>query len=218
MFIIPLSHLLGDITQKGYEKKRQRLLAPYTSVSSVNKNGSQAVPTQGNRGFLHLRIYRRFLIAISLSTVFFLSGDGLDSNSFSSILKINANNFEFAPIKASDGHSYVNSVPSLTNSNGGSSCAQHAQPTSSSGSRRADQRDYVNQPASGAIGGVHHHHHHSSQQSSRDHAAHQKHRRTQKRVTHNEKRYHSGNKLELRREQHDYVSVFSHVLNYFMVW
>lgn len=34
----------GDITQKGYEKKRQRLLAPY--LSSSNKNGSQSSTAQ----------------------------------------------------------------------------------------------------------------------------------------------------------------------------
>lgn len=102
--------------------------------------------------------------------------------------------------KASDGHSYVNSVASVISSNGGGSCVQHAQSSSSSGSRRCsgDQRDYVNQPISAA----HHHHHHHPQpvssQQSRDSVAHQKHRRTQKRVTHNEKRYHSGNGLSGR--------------------
>lgn len=85
----------------------------------------------------------------------------------------------------------MNSVASLANSNGGGSCVQHAQSSSSSGSRRGEQRDYVNQPASG--GHHHHHHHHHASQQGRDIAAHQKHRRTQKRVTHNEKRYHSGN-------------------------
>lgn len=101
------------------------------------------------------------------------------------------------PTKASDGHSYVNSVAS----NGGGNCAQHAQSSGSSGQRRSDQRDYVNQPVSGSGSGGHHHHHHHHHpgNTGRDNAAHQKHRRTQKRVTHNEKRYHSGNDIVARR-------------------
>lgn len=90
--------------------------------------------------------------------------------------------------KAADSHNYVNSV-SLANSNGGSSCTQTQQVQSSS-----SRRDYVNQPPLSGAHFHHHNHQHSSQQS-RDNAAHQKHRRTQKRITHNEKRYHSGNDL-----------------------
>ena len=73
-----------------------------------------------------------------------------------------------------------------------------------SSSQRNDQRDYVNQPISsgGSSSGFHHHHHHhhsssasgQQQQSSGGHSGsnQQRARRTQKRVTHNEKRYHSG--------------------------
>jgi hypothetical protein len=42
----------GDITQKGYEKKRQRLLAPYLSATAVtgstnNNNGNASSQGQG---------------------------------------------------------------------------------------------------------------------------------------------------------------------------
>ena len=42
----------GDITQKGYEKKRQRLLAPYISATAVtgitnNNNGNASTQGQG---------------------------------------------------------------------------------------------------------------------------------------------------------------------------
>ena len=72
------------------------------------------------------------------------------------------------------------------NNSGNSQCS-HAQ-SSSSGSRRSgeQQHNYVNQPP--LVAHHHHHHHHS-----KDGSGHGKHRRSgQKRVTHNEKRYHSG--------------------------
>ena len=76
------------------------------------------------------------------------------------------------------------------NNSGNSQCS-HAPPPppSSSGSRRSgeQQHNYVNQPP---IVAQHHHHHHHH---SKDGSGHGKHRRSgQKRVTHNEKRYHSG--------------------------
>lgn len=134
----------------------------------------------------------------SLSSISSLNGDGFSLTRFSFSILLILKCFHLLTIKCTqktvktDGHSYVNSVASLTNSNGGSSCVQHGQSSSSSGSRRQDQRDYVNQPASG---GAHHHHHHHAAPQGREEAAHQKHRRQQKRVTHNEKRYHSGKDL-----------------------
>ena len=38
---------LGDITQKGYEKKRQRLLGPYMSVIAANNNNNGSAAGQG---------------------------------------------------------------------------------------------------------------------------------------------------------------------------
>lgn len=88
--------------------------------------------------------------------------------------------------KCPDSHNYVNSYVNANNS-GNSQCS-HA-PSSSSGSRRSgeQQHNYVNQPP--IVAQHHHHHHHHSKEGS----GHGKHRRNgQKRVTHNEKRYHSG--------------------------
>ncbi|CRL08083.1 CLUMA_CG020911, isoform A [Clunio marinus] len=134
----------GDITQKGYEKKRQRLLAPYGSVE--NNNASQSV----------------------------------------------------AAIIPTESHSYVNSMAILSNDNDGRSNLSNI-PTSA-GSRR-DQSDYVNQPT--GSGHHHHRHHHHQPGYSREGSNHQKHRRTQKRVTHNEKRYHSA---ELQQQQQNFVT------------
>ncbi|KAL7012143.1 hypothetical protein ACKWTF_014657 [Chironomus riparius] len=131
----------GDITQKGYEKKRQRLLAPYLSATAVT----------------------------------------------GSITNNNGN----ASSQGQDSHNYVNSYVNANNS-GNSQCS-HAPASSSSGSRRSgeQQHNYVNQPP--IVAQHHHHHHHHSKDSS----GHGKHRRSgQKRVTHNEKRYHS----EVRQE------------------
>lgn len=98
------------------------------------------------------------------------------------------------------GPNYVNSV-ALNNNNNNNNGGGHVPSSVSSGSRsgggsRGEQRDYVNQPISGQA--FHHHHHHHHQSSSRGSGlsgvANDPHRqrRTQKRVTHNEKRYHSG--------------------------
>lgn len=38
---------LGDITQKGYEKKRQRLLGPYMSVIAATNNNNGSAAGQG---------------------------------------------------------------------------------------------------------------------------------------------------------------------------
>lgn len=111
-------------------------------------------------------------------------------------------------LTAPDAHGYVNSIANLNNNNGGggngngNGLSDVAPPISGtrSSSQRNDQRDYVNQPISsgGSSSGFHHHHHHhhsssggggGGQQSSSNQ---QRARRTQKRVTHNEKRYHSG--------------------------
>lgn len=46
-FVLKTFFFLGDITQKGYEKKRQRLLAPYMSVIAANNNGNGSVAGQG---------------------------------------------------------------------------------------------------------------------------------------------------------------------------
>ncbi|KAL7012147.1 hypothetical protein ACKWTF_014657 [Chironomus riparius] len=131
----------GDITQKGYEKKRQRLLAPYLSATAVT----------------------------------------------GSITNNNGN----ASSQGQDSHNYVNSYVNANNS-GNSQCS-HAPASSSSGSRRSgeQQHNYVNQPP--IVAQHHHHHHHHSKDSS----GHGKHRRSgQKRVTHNEKRYHSDSTSE----------------------
>ncbi|XP_070495402.1 disco-interacting protein 2-like isoform X4 [Chironomus tepperi] len=133
----------GDITQKGYEKKRQRLLAPYLSATAVT--GSTNNNNNGN-----------------------------------------------ASSQGQDTHNYVNSYVNANNS-GNSQCSHAAPASSSSGSRRSgaeQQHNYVNQPP--LVAHHHHHHHHT-----KDGTGQGKHRRNgQKRVTHNEKRYHS----EVRQE------------------
>jgi hypothetical protein len=94
----------------------------------------------------------------------------------------------------SDGHSYVNSIAGLTNINGEGNCAQHAQSSVTSNTRKSAQSDYVNQPVNTNSGGVGHHQNFSGQQVKDSKVYQKQHRRTQKRITHNEKRYHSGNK------------------------
>lgn len=48
----------GDITQKGYEKKRQRLLSQQSSLATSNSNGAQSIPL-GAQG--KIVVFRNFL-------------------------------------------------------------------------------------------------------------------------------------------------------------
>jgi DMAP1-binding Domain len=68
-FVLFLTHevvvvLKGDITQKGYEKKRQRLLGPYLNIT----NGSQPTPAaagkiqQLSRLVFDCGVFRRSLV------------------------------------------------------------------------------------------------------------------------------------------------------------
>jgi hypothetical protein len=59
VIVIVVVVLKGDITQKGYEKKRQKILGPYLSIS----NGSQSAPAAGKRVFiLFWRIFESVLV------------------------------------------------------------------------------------------------------------------------------------------------------------
>jgi len=178
----------GDITQKGYEKKKSRLLEPYITTAAVAaENG--APPSAGT---FQVACSSCLTSVVDVLTPVF--GDGFHK-SFCAPSSSTSPSLFVGP----DGHNYVNSS-AVANS----SCSAHHGSGNSSRSSQA-HRDYVNQPAAAAASAAHHHHHHHHGGSSSG----QKHsssgggngggggnqrgeRRTQKKITHNEKRYHSG--------------------------
>lgn len=74
-FLIFLSFYVGDITQKGYEKKKQRLLGPYmsASVATNNNNGSTSAGQGQSQGenFYNIKVFSRFHTKKSFMFLFF---------------------------------------------------------------------------------------------------------------------------------------------------
>ncbi|KRF97799.1 uncharacterized protein Dwil_GK17656, isoform B [Drosophila willistoni] len=165
----------GDITQKGYEKKRAKLLQPFLKKhEDVDKAKSNPLPPYYNIK---------------------------DVNNSNSIINTNVNND--GVIISSEGYSYVSEVPSL----------------SSSQQRHSKKSDFHNQQASAPQSGVGGYENmrpqggamgdpgyqntrepsgfqnQSQAQATGNNSQHRQ-RRTQRKVTHNEKRYHS----EVRQE------------------